>query len=803
MSLRAGTRLGPYQIAGMLGAGGMGEVYRARDPRLGRDVAIKILPAAWVSDAARRERFEREARATAALNHSNVVAIHDVGTDDGIPFIVSELLEGSTLRDHLTPAAPWPVGKAVNVGGAIAHGLAAAHARGIVHRDLKPENVFITRDGVVKILDFGLARIAVTTAAVPGDPAITETEVGTVLGTVGYMSPEQVRGLPADHRTDIFACGAILFEMLSGRRAFAGGSAADTMTAILTKNPPPITDAEHAIPPALERIVSRCLEKPPEARFQSASDLAFALDALSGMASRSAPDRGDAGGRRWRLAVGTLAALIALGATYLALRYLSEAPPAPPLTRLQIATGTPVIDLTVSPDDRTIAYIGKSSGGTPSIWLRSLDRAEPHKVSGTEGASTVFWSYDSRFLAFISEGRLRKVPVDGGPLRDICAAPGDIGLGGSWSEDDAILFSTYPSHGIYRVSADGGEPSLVTKVDAPKEYAHVRPRFVDGTSRFLYSALRAGVGRDEICAASFDTSDRRCIARTSWFDYAPAGVLLFVRGGEIVAQRLEPESLKVQGTPVVLAGPLSHGDTFGAIFAASSSVLAVRPEEPGRVEQLTWYDPQGRALGTLGVPTAINTFDLSPDGRRVAIARGAFGGGGDVLLLIDTARGVTSPLTGREFDSVDDPVWSPDSRLVAFKAIRGLKSLLVVKPADGGPERVVIDGMFDDVFVEGWSPDGRFLAINFWDAQRPRGALLPLEGKPEPIVFVESANDESDFSPTAVGSPTARLQTRDRKCLSCRCRQRDSAGNCRRVAATSHGGGGTGRSSIIWRPTAR
>jgi eukaryotic-like serine/threonine-protein kinase len=746
MALQSGTRLGPYELEEMIGIGGMGEVYRGRDSRLARDVAVKVLPTMWVDEAGRRERFEREARAAAALNHPNVVAIYDVGTDRGIPFIVSELLEGSTLRDQMTPGVPWPVPKALSVGLAITQGLSAAHSHGIAHRDLKPENVFISRDGVVKILDFGVARMSTLPSASGDSTTVAGTEAGTVLGTVGYMAPEQVRGLPADHRSDIFAFGAILFEILSGHRAFAGDTPADTMTAILTKDPFSLSKGEYSLPAPLERIIMRCLEKQPDARFQSASDLAFALEALAGATDVRAPSGTGAVPRRLRrITLGAGVALAAMGAAYLAPRYLSQSLPPSPLARVQITTGVSVTDIAVSPDGRTIAYLGAPDGSSPTIWLRSLDRSDPVKLAGTEGTLPgVFWSHDSRFVAFVADGKLRKVAVAGGSPLDISAFPWDGFAGGSWNEDDIIVFAPFPLEGLRQVSANGGEATLVTKINAAAgEVAHAFPRLLPGSRRFLFRST--GKGRGEICASSLDTPERHCIAQGMSFDYASPGVLLFLKGSEILAQALDPASLTVQGVPVVLAGPVSYGGVFGAIFSVGGDVLALRPPEQP-IEQLTWYDPHGRRLGVLGAAVRINTFELSPDGRRVAVSRAGSTVSGEVLLIIDTARGVTSRLTGREFDGVDDPVWSPDNRQVAFTAYRRDRSLLAVKDADGGPERVLIDGLFDRVFVEGWSPDGRFLAISIWDGPQRRGALFPLKGEPEPIVFAESANDESDFS---------------------------------------------------------
>jgi eukaryotic-like serine/threonine-protein kinase len=521
------------------------------------------------------------------------------------------------------------------------------------------------------------------------------------------------------------------------------------MTAILTKDPLAEWNGERSLPATVERIVARCLEKAQESRFQSASDLAFALDGWSGatdIAIRGT--KAPAPGRIGRLAAAAGLAVLTLSAGYFVSRYFSESPTAPQLTRLQVAAGVPVMDLAVAPDGRTIAYLGAPPGSLPAIWLRSLDHAGSRRVAATEGASTgFFWSPDSRFLAFVSAGRLRKLDVVNGSVLDICAFPGGTGTGGTWNDDDTILFGSFPSDGLYQVPAKGGTAQLVTRIDpAAGETAHSFPRFVPGSRRFLFTN---GGPENEICVGSLDTDERRCIAKGTWFDYDPSGILIFVRSSEILAQALSPESLELQGTPVSVAGPLTQSFTGGAaMFAAGRNVLAVRSMEPRRTEQFTWYDREGRLLGIVGGPEPINTFDLSPDGRSVVMARtGPLPGGGEVLLVIDTTSGVTSRLTGREFAGVGDPIWSPDSRRVAFRAVSGGKSVLVVKPVDGGAEHVVTNGKFDEVFLEGWSPDGRYLAINIWDGARRRGALLPVDGKHEPINFVESASEEADFSP--------------------------------------------------------
>ena len=572
-------------------------------------------------DADRRERFEREARAAAALNHPNIISIYDVGTDCGVPFIVSELLEGTTLRDGMSPrrAVAGPQGPQDRRSPSLrAFQPHIRTASSIAISSLRTSLSAAMGGSRFSIL--GCAHFTLPSAS--GDSTtVAGTEAGTVLGTVAYMAPEQVRGLPADHRSDIFAFGAILFEILSGHRAFAGDTAADTMMAILTKDPSPLGKGEYSLPAPLERIITRCLEKQPDARFQSASDLAFALEALAGATDVRAPSGTGAVARRLRrITLGAGVALAAIGGAYLAPRYLSQSLPPSPLARVQIMTGVSVTDIAVSPDGRTIAYLGAPEESSPTIWLRSLDRSDPVKLAGTEGTLPgIFWSHDSRFVAFVADGKLRKVAVAGGSPLDISAFPWDGFAGGSWNEDDIIVFAPFPLEGLRQVSANGGEATLVTKINgAAGEIAHAFPRLLPGSRRFLF--LSTGKGRGEICASSLDTPERHCIAQSMSFDYASSGVLLFLKGSEILAQPLDPVSLTVQGVPVVLAGPVSYGGVFGAIFSVGGDVLALRPAEHP-IEQLTWYDPHGRRLGALGDAVRINTFELSPDGRRVAVSR--------------------------------------------------------------------------------------------------------------------------------------------------------------------------------------
>jgi eukaryotic-like serine/threonine-protein kinase len=771
MTLSAGARIGPYEVLGLRGIGGMGEVYAGRDTRLDRRVAIKILSAPVGTNAKQIERFQREARAIARVSHPRICAVYDVGQFDGDAFLVMELLEGETLAERLK-SGPLSLERTLAIGAQIADALAAAHRHGVTHRDLKPANVMLTPDGV-KLLDFGVAKLRESERNLDdSDPANTLglTAPGTMLGTLPYMAPEQVEGREADGRTDIFALGIVLYEMASGHRPFQGDSRASLAAAILKEDPPPVSTFATLAPASLDRVVKRCLAKDPDERWQSARDVAaelrWVLEADS--ADRIEAGKHQARDRRPPVAVGldkrrrlsakrvaqiaaaTIVILLSALGAYQATQQLREASPPARVMRFQFSADSPITDLAVSPDARMIAFVTAEPGNLPAIWLRSLDRVQPRKLTGTEGASTgLFWSPDARFIAFISGGWLRKIAVDGGSPQALCGAPNSDGVGGSWNTDGTIVFGTFPSEGLLQIPASGGEARLVTKLDARLgEEAHAWPRFLD-TRRFLYAAVKAGAGQDDICVGSLDSMERRCLdARISRFDYSPPGVIVFPRRGELLAQTFDATALRLVGEPSRLVDRVSYsGGSLGAFFAVSNSVLAVRPEEAGRQEQLTWYDQHGRALGTLGSPDSIDNFDLSPDGRRIAIARASPDGTGEALLVTDIARGVTSLLAGREFAGVNDPVWSPDGDLIAFTASRSGSSAIIVRPADGGVERVLIERSSGSVFPEAWSPDGRHLAISVFDGPRHEGALLALHGKPEPIVFADGESDEADFSP--------------------------------------------------------
>ena len=750
VGLTSGQKLGPYEIVGAIGAGGMGEVYRARDPRLGRDVAIKVLPASLSADADRLHRFEQEARAAAALNHPNILAVYDIGTHDGAPYIVSELLEGETLR---IPPAGLPVRKAVEYALQIARGLAAAHEKGIVHRDLKPVNLFVTTDARVKILDFGLAKLTQAESSVeaptnlPTSPAIN-TQAGMVLGTVGYMAPEQVRGLAVDHRADIFAFGVVLYEMLSGRRAFQGATSADTMIAIVKEDPPDLPMAERHIPPALERIVDRCLEKSPSARFQTAADMAFALEALSAHSGRTAiaadalppPDAPRRSRERiaWMTAAGLGAALLAAGA--IAVRHLREAPPVGPPVQFQVRMPEGVLPLPqapieISPDGQQVVF-GATVEGVPALWLRQLSSVEARRLPGTEGAFYPFWSPDSRSVAFFAEGKLKRVPLAGGPPIVLCAAPGPAG--GSWGRDDSILFASSGGTGVQRVSSNGGAVAAVTTLQKG-ETGHRWPFFLPDGRHFLFLVVSASVGTSgALFVGSLDSGERTALGPTDSNAVFGSNHLLFARGGVLLAEPFDAARLQVRGEPFQVAeGVDTYAGTRRApISVAGTGVLAYRPGNA--LTSLTWLDRSGRILGTVGDPAVYLNLALSPDERRLAVSEATAAMRNIDIWIIDFERpGTPTRLTtdpGAEFD----PAWSPDGSQLLFTSTRGASFDLYRHAANGsGQDELVLK---KSVGGPDFSRDGKFVAFT----SGPELWVLPLSTGAEPYPLLRTEFSEGD-----------------------------------------------------------
>ena len=732
--MKPGEMLGSYQVLEKLGEGGMGEVYRARDAKLNRDVAIKILPDALAADPAALARFEREAQAVAALSHPNILAIFDFGRQGEAAYAVMELLEGETLRARLEHGA-LPARKAAEFATQIAEGLAAAHEKGIVHRDLKPENIFVTYEGRAKILDFGLAKAAAakgaTATAGGGEstPTMLHTGPGTVLGTVGYMSPEQVRGELVDPRSDIFAFGVVLYEMLTGRRAFQGATPADTMSAILKEDPPQVaTTASGSSPsPALQRIVQHCLEKKPGERFQSARDVAFALQALSGSAATVAADARAVVDRPWWHArVWPAAAGVVL--TVFVAAFLWP-PPRPEsgtsITRLSMLAPPGTIltpdsaAIAISPDGTMVAFVVGDPQSVTELWVRDLDSLTSRRLDGTEGAQLPFWSPDSSRVGFFTrvgagqKAQLKTVAATGGHVEVTCDLMDSYGRGASWNGSNVIVFA--PGSGpLYRVSAKGGTPTPVTTLDAARtQSGHRFPVFLPDGDRFLYAALpKHADGRFDIFAAALSGGPSTLVgAMESAPVYAEPGWLLYLRKGVLAAQPFDVRALRVTGDPVPLADePVSilsaeQSFTAGPATSVSPSGTLAYFSSPPTNTTATWIDAAGTTLDTVKLPVGpYSGVRISPNGTRAVFVRSNSVTDASLWLVEFAHPGAVLLASGGGRN--ESPVWSPDSTRVVFASDRdGPQNLFVKNVADPSPEQPRYQSPVEFKFPVAWSGD--------------------------------------------------------------------------------------------------
>jgi eukaryotic-like serine/threonine-protein kinase len=742
-SLAASTRLGPYEVTAPLGAGGMGEVYRARDTRLDRDVALKLLPPHLATDANFRARFEREAKSISALNHPHICTLHDVGsaTVAGVEhhYLILELIEGESLASRLAKG-PLSTEEVLRFGAQIASALDAAHRRDIVHRDLKPGNVMITKTGA-KLLDFGLARSTDDKPVVAAISSLNTldkplTEQGTIVGTFQYMAPEQLEGLAADARTDIFALGALLFEMATGKKAFAGKSRTSLIAAIISSQPPAISSVQAMTPPALDHVVRKCLEKDPDDRWQSARDVMAELTWIGEGGSRVGLPGIVSTRRRVRegLAWGAFA-VAALAAVGFAVAWARRAPKPAAVVRFQIANPEGVTDVgppVISPDGRTIAFDAADVTGKRQIWIRSLDGLESRPLAGTEGARRGIWSPDSRSLAFVSGGKLRRIAIAGGPPQTIADSPN--GADGSWNEQGVILLDGVGSDPVWRVDAAGGVLKPTVTPDAAKGILGAGwPVFLPGGRDFLYQTTVAKPEDTEIMIRALDGTDAKPLLKTtSQVVYAAPGYLLYVRDKTLVAQPFDARTREMRGEPI----PVGEGlglDTVGlaSVSASATGVLAYRPAQTGR-RRLLWVDRSGKE--TTAIEEAREYLDtwLSPDGKRLVFsAEGSADGTGD-LWIRDFARGVTTRFTF-EPENQFAPVWSPDGRQIVFSTTRKTWDLFI-KDAAGTGDPVLLLESAENKFVTDWSKDGSILVFasdnpdTGWDLW-----ALPLGGDRKPF----------------------------------------------------------------------
>jgi serine/threonine protein kinase len=635
MTLSPGFRLGPYEILSLLGAGGMGEVYRARDTRLERDVAVKVLSAHLSSSPELRQRFEREAKAISALSHPHVCAIYDVGNQDGVEYLVMEYLEGESLAERLENGS-LSVDQTLRWGEEVAAALDAAHRHGIVHRDLKPGNVMLTKSGV-KLLDFGLAKLLRPPGPVGGlTSAPTEakdlTSEGTILGTVAYMAPEQIEGKSADQRTDIFALGAVLYEMATGRKPFTGESRVSLIGSILKDEPALISSIRPMTPPALDRIVRTCLAKDPDDRFQAAHDVKLQLRWIAEEDSRATAPPALVSTRKSRERVAwALAALMTFALAASLLSRLSAS--REPLRAVRTSILPPeksafVFDagaMALSPDGTRLAFIATSPHGKNLLWVRQLNSMSAQSLAGTQDASFPFWSPDSRHLGFFAAGTLKTIDISGGPAQTLCIARN--GRGGAWDRDGVIVFSPSGRGSLMRVTATGGTPVPVGELDPSKgEFSHRFPFFLPDGRHYLYLAV-AGTGSDTVYVGTLDSKERKFLVRVnSNAIYAPPpaessrGYLLFSRQRTVVAQPFDAKGLSLIGEAVPIGESVSFFDNTGlaAFTASNTGAFAYQSGGVAALSQLTWFDRTGKQLDVVGAPADYRRVRLSHDGRRVA-----------------------------------------------------------------------------------------------------------------------------------------------------------------------------------------
>ncbi|MGQ0720747.1 MAG: protein kinase domain-containing protein [Candidatus Eiseniibacteriota bacterium] len=751
MRLAVGNRLGPYEIRAALGAGGMGEVYRARDTKLHRDVALKILPEPFATDPDRLARFQREAQLLASVNHPQIASIYGFEEADGVRALVLELVEGPTLADRIAQG-PLPLDEALPVARQITEALDAAHAVGIIHRDLKPANIKLRPDGAVKVLDFGLAK-ALEPASRDADssqsPTMTSpamTQMGVILGTAAYMSPEQAKGRAADKRSDIWAFGCVLFEMLTGHRAFQGEDVADTLALVLRSEPawgllPPGT------PPSIRRLLRRGLEKDRKRRLADAADARLELEE-SATESAAAGAAVEPPRSSWRISVrngflwAAAGALLATSIWFARGMLVEETPDDTSVIRSSILLpgrlgsrwgGTLGPNLALSPDGRRLAFVATDASGRHQLWLRDLDGTAARPLPDTDEGTSPFWSPDGRWLAFVAGGRLRKLNPSGGPAVTLCES---ALAGGTWSRDDVILFTHSGTQTLAQVHAAGGAPSLLTELES-EEYRHANPYFLPDGRHFLYVTIGL-MEQVAVYVASLDSQERTRLSVDAEFVQVAGGSLLFVRGSTLMAQPFDERRRALVGAAVPISEHLRMDYSWrGRYFSVSPAGLLVFQEDPSPGFELVWFDREGRRLGTLGEPTDYMDVSLSPDGGRALVSIGEPGTTNRDLWIFDVARGLRTRFTTSPAAETHS-IWSPDGSRIVFDSMRKGHRDMYQKAANGtGDEELLFEDEFDKNPVS-WSPDGRSIlyirrnagTVNLW--------VLPLEGDRKPFPFRES-----------------------------------------------------------------
>jgi len=756
MPLAPGTKVGPFEIGVLLGAGGMGEVYRAKDTRLGRSVAIKILPAQFSADPVRKQRFEREAITISSLNHPHICVLYDIGHQDGTDYLVMECVEGETLAKRLEKG-PLPLEQVLKYGAQITDALDKAHRSGVVHRDLKPGNIMLTPTGA-KLLDFGLAKPAALvltgatlTAATLGSAM---TEEGTIVGTFQYMSPEQVEGKESDGRSDIFSLGAVLYEMVTGKKAFEGRSQLSVASAILEKEPQPISTLKPTTPLTLDHVVGRCLAKDPEERWQSARDLKLAL----GLAAEPLPSVPARAAIPWPWVV-TAAAVIVAVATFLSswprpqveertLQFKIEPPPGADFL-LGAGGGS-----AISPDGRTIAFVATSSG-SPKLWVQALDSTVARELPGTENAQFPFWSPNSKSLGFFANSRLQRLDLVGGS--PVTLAPAPNGRGGAWSSRGIIVFAPNSATGLWKVGENGGPVTPLTAVDQAKgENTHRWPLFLQDGQRFIYYVRGEKAESGLLYVSSLERPQEKALvlkgmsanAGAVWnlpAVYSPAygqhpEYLYWLRERTLMAQPFDSRHARLLGDAVPVPGAEAISSAAGIVrssFSVSNDGTILFATGSDRY-QLTWLNREGKVQSTVGQPDRYVSLRISPSGQRIATVLTDSSGHSD-LWLADLSRAIPSRLTF--LGAFGTGAWSPDERRIGYHILLGRK-LLETSTSGGGKEETALESNHT-VYLNDWSPDGRYLIYTQLSAEgRNELWLLSLGADSKPVPFLQTAFNE-------------------------------------------------------------
>jgi eukaryotic-like serine/threonine-protein kinase len=761
MAFTSGTKLGPYEIQSPLGAGGMGEVYRALDTRLDRTVAVKVLASHLSSSPELKQRMEREARAISSLNHPHICQLYDIGSQDGTDYLVMEFLEGETLAEKLRKSA-MPLNEIFKVVIAVAEALAVAHRSGIVHRDLKPGNIMLTVGGA-KLMDFGLAKplgmqtssagsgtappsfTAAPTLSGPS-PLTPLTTAGNIIGTIQYMSPEQIEGKEADARSDIFAFGAVLYEMVAGRRPFSGKSQISLASSILESDPAPISTVKPQTPAAFEHVITTCLQKNPEERYQTAHDIKLELQWIASDKSSPAAAPVTPAPSRSRERLGWAAALVAaivLTAAAMLLYHPAQSARSiravidpPEKTTFNLtgdAAGPPVL----SPDGISVAFAATGADGRTALWVRPTNTVEARELPGTDGATFPFWSPDSRSLGFFADSKLKTVDLEGGSTQIICDAP--LGRGGAWGPGGVILFSPAPTAPLMRVSTSGGTPVPITKLDTALHTSHRWPFFLPDGKHFLYIALHHDAsksGNNTLYYASLDGRENRPLFRSQTNAGYASGLLFFGRGDQLMAQPFNPSSGTLSGEPQNVAkGVMNDASTWHMDASASNDGLLVFGSGASGDLELVWMDRSGKISTIANKLPDLQSAVLSPQGDRVALQLNA---GETDIWVLDLTRGVRTRVTFGPVGNVS-PIWSPDGKWIAYSSAQNGHFALCRKPSDGSGAEESLLTVDQQPALHDWSRDGKYL---LYSLPVPGGPLrqilaLPLEGERKPSLVVE------------------------------------------------------------------